>query len=252
MKVSVVTAVWNRASTIGDSLTSLAAQTYHNVEHVVQDGASTDGTLDVISAHPHPSRALVSEKDKGIYDALNRGFARATGDVVGLLHSDDYFANDHVLQRVATAFEDDDVDAVYGDLDYVSADDTSRIVRRWRSGTFEPSKLRLGWMPPHPALFLRRRVIEEHGLFDTDFRIAADYDAILRYFSKPGFKAVYVPEVFVKMRLGGASNASLKHILRKSLEDHRALRKNGIGGVGTLAAKNIQKIPQFLMRGGAG
>lgn len=248
MKISVVTAVWNRASTIGDSLTSLSGQTYQNVEHVVQDGASSDGTLDIIAAHPFANRQMVSEKDGGIYDALNRGFARASGDVVGLLHSDDYFADADVLARVAEAFGDPAVQAVYGDLDYVAAEDTDRVVRHWQAGDFAADKLAKGWMPPHPTLFLRRSVIEECGLFDTSFRIAADYDAILRYFSQPGFDAAYIPHVLVKMRLGGASNASLRHILRKSLEDHTALRKNKVGGMGTLAAKNLQKIPQFLRR----
>ena len=244
--ISIITAVWNRRSTIGDAMASLSRQTYRDYEHVVVDGGSTDGTLDVIAAVNDPRVRLASGPDAGIYDALNKGFDRARGDVIGLLHSDDLLAGPDVLSRVAEGFADPDVDAVYGDLDYVAKDDPSRTVRKWRSAPFRPAMLARGWMPPHPALFLRRRVIERHGGFDTSFRIAADFDLVLRTFGAPGFRAVHVPEVFVLMRLGGASNGSLGRIMRKSAEDYRALRKNGIGGGGALAWKNLSKLGQFL------
>ncbi|MEM1432322.1 MAG: glycosyltransferase family 2 protein, partial [Pseudomonadota bacterium] len=231
MLISVVTAVRNRADTVAEAIASLQDQSYASVEHVVQDGASTDATLQVIASVADDRMQLVSEPDHGIYDAINRGIARATGEVIGLMHSDDAFAASDILADVARAFEDPAVDAVYGDLDYVSARDPARIVRHWRAGRFEPRKLAQGWMPPHPTLYLRRRVFEAHGPYDTSFRIAADYDAVLRYFSTPRFRAVYVPRVFVKMRVGGASNASLRQILRKSREDYRALRRNGVGGM---------------------
>lgn len=246
MRISVVTAVWNRVNTVGDALDSLAAQDHPEIEHVVQDGASTDGTVDVIEARNDPRISLISEPDHGIYDAINRGIARATGDVVGLLHSDDVLATPKVLSQVAQAFADPAVDAVYGDLDYVAEGDMTSIVRRWRSGQFTPEKLARGWMPPHPTLFLRREVFQAHGLYNTEYRIAGDYDAILRYFSQPGFRAAYIPEVMVKMRTGGVSNKSLRHILRKSREDYRALRRNEIGGILALASKNFSKVGQFL------
>jgi len=246
MRISVVTAVWNRVTTIDEALDSVACQDYTQIEHVVQDGASTDGTLEAIQAREDPRLSLVSESDRGIYDAINRGIGRATGDVIGLLHSDDIFASQDVLTRVAEAFADPSVDAVYGDLDYVAADDPSTVVRRWRSGAFTPAKLARGWMPPHPTLYLRREVFQAHGLYNTEFRIAGDYDGILRYFSQPEFRAVYIPKVLVKMRTGGASNKSLKHILRKSREDYRALRQNNVGGLTALAAKNFSKVGQFL------
>ncbi|MDP4033730.1 MAG: glycosyltransferase family 2 protein, partial [Pseudorhodobacter sp.] len=211
---------------------------------------STDGTLAVLDGLADPRMTVVSERDGGIYDALNRAFARASGDVVGLLHSDDFLAHPDVLARVARHFAETGADAVYGDLDYVAAADPSRVIRHWKSGDYDLSKLRRGWMPPHPALFLRRAVITRWGGYDTSFRIAADYDAILRYFGKGGISAAYLPDVLVKMRVGGESNRSLGRIIRKSREDYRALRKNGVGGIGTLVWKNLSKISQFVIKPG--
>jgi glycosyltransferase involved in cell wall biosynthesis len=248
LQFSIITVVWNRAGTLGDALASLSAQTHTTYEHILQDGGSTDGTLAVLEASPDPRRKVVSERDAGIYDALNRGLARASGDVIGLLHSDDMLAHPDVLARVAQRFAETGADAVYGDLDYVSAQNTDRVIRHWRSGEYHPARLREGWMPPHPTLFLKRHVIERHGGYDTSFRIAADYDTVLRYFGKGEISAAYVPEVLVKMRVGGESNRSLGRILRKSREDHRALKKNGIGGFGTLARKNLSKLHQFIVK----
>ncbi len=246
MKVSVVTAVWNRAATVGGAIDSVSAQTHPDIEHLVIDGASTDGTLAEVEARRSPGMVVVSEPDRGIYDALNKGLARSTGEVVGLLHSDDFFANIGVIERIAAAFADPAIDAVYGDLDYVSAGDPARIIRHWRAGKATPARLRRGWMPPHPTLFVRRHVFEVHGAYDTRYRIAADYDAVLRWFGTAGITSAYIPEVLVKMRVGGESNASLAKILRKSREDYRALRTNRVGGLGTLIAKNLSKLPQFF------
>ena len=248
MKFSILTVVYNRAATIAQAVESLAAQSHSDVEHIVQDGGSTDGTLERIAAVAHGRMSVVSERDAGIYDALNRASARATGDVIGVLHSDDFFAHDAVLAHVAEVFAATGADAVYGDLDYVSAADTTRVVRRWRSGPYDPRRLRRGWMPPHPALFVRRSVIERWGAYDTRYRIAADYDSILRYFGKGGCTAAYLPETLVKMRVGGESNRSLERILLKSREDLRALRANEVGGVAALAWKNLSKVGQFVRR----
>lgn len=248
MKFSILTAVWNREATLGAALDSLAGQSHGDYEHIVQDGGSSDGTLALLAARPDPRRKVESGRDGGIYDALNRALARATGDVIGLLHSDDFFAHPDVLADVAACFAATGADAVYGDLDYVSASDPARVIRHWRSGPYDPANLRRGWMPPHPALFLRRQVIERWGGYDTAFRIAADYDTVLRYFGQGGISAGYVPEVLVKMRVGGESNRSLERILRKSREDYRALKKNGIGGIGTLAWKNLSKLSQFVIK----
>jgi glycosyltransferase len=247
MKISVVTAVYNRQSTIGDTLASVAAQTHPDVEHLIQDGGSTDGTLECIRAHATPNTALVSAPDAGIYDAINRGIERATGDVIGLLHSDDRFASPEVLREVAARFEDPEVSGVYVDLQYVSAADPSRVVRYWRAGPYAPEHLTRGWMPPHPTLYLRREVLEQGGLYDTGFQIAADYDAMLRWLAS-GIRLAYLPQVMINMRLGGESNRSLARILRKSREDYAAIRRNGVGGLGTLLMKNARKLPQFFRR----
>jgi glycosyltransferase len=246
LKFSVITAVYNRVATIGDALDSVRAQTWPDVEHVVIDGASTDGTLELLQARRDGISVLVSEPDKGIYDALNKGIARATGDVIGLMHSDDLYADQRVLADVSAALDDPKVDAVYGDLDYVAQDDTSRVIRRWRSGAYSPELLRRGWMPPHPTLYLRRQVIERWGAFDGQYRIAADYDAVLRYFGRGGIRPAYVPRVLVKMRVGGESNRSVGRMMRKSKEDYTALRRNQIGGLATLARKNFSKLGQFF------
>lgn len=246
MKITIITAVYNRAGTIGQALESVTAQSYVEVEHLVVDGASTDGTLEEVQNRRHPGMRVISEPDEGIYDALNKGIAAATGDIIGLMHSDDFFAHDDVLRDVARTFEKTGADAVYGDLDYVSASDPDRIVRHWASGTYTRANLARGWMPPHPTLFVRREVFERYGAYDTSYRIAADYEAILRWFGKGGVVPAYLPEVLVKMRVGGESNRSIERIVRKSREDYRALQSNGIGGVSALAWKNLSKLPQFL------
>jgi len=248
MKISIITAVLNRRDTIGSALNSLQEQTYGDFEHLIQDGGSTDGTLDEIHRCIDERCRVVSEPDSGIYDAINKGIARATGDVIGLLHSDDIFGSAEVLAMVCRALNDSAVHGTYGDLEYVSASDPGRVVRHWCAGEFDQRKLALGWMPPHPTLFLRREVLDRWGTYDTDYEIAADYDAILRWLGRGNISLAYIPEVLVKMRVGGESNRSLSRILRKSREDYRALRSNNVGGLGTLALKNMSKIGQFFVR----
>jgi glycosyltransferase involved in cell wall biosynthesis len=248
MKISVITATWNCVETVGDCLASVAGQSYPDLEHILIDGGSRDGTLEVLQAHCDRLAVLVSEPDGGIYDALNKGIARATGEVVGLLHADDVYADGDVLARVAAAFADPAVEAVYGDLVYVAREDTGRVIRYWRSGAFRPARLRRGWMPPHPTLYLRRALYARFGVFDTRYRIAADYDLMLRMLTQMSGRVLYLPEVLVRMRVGGVSNRSLGKILQKSLEDYRALRANRVGGLGALAWKNLSKLPQFFRR----
>lgn len=246
MKISVVTATFNSVKTLKHCLDSVRQQNYPWIDHVLIDGASTDGTLALLESRRHQFSVLVSEPDGGIYDALNKGLDRSTGDVIGFLHSDDWYPDPGVLAAVARPFDDPAVQAVYGDLEYVSKDDASNVVRRWRAGPITPSSLTSGWMPPHPTLFVRRSVYLQLGGFDTRYTIAADYHSVLRMFSQPDFQAAYVPEVLVKMRVGGTSNRSLANLVRKSREDLAALRKTGVGGWGTLVAKNLRKVPQFF------
>jgi glycosyltransferase involved in cell wall biosynthesis len=246
--ISVVTATYNCEHTVAECLTSVSTQTYPHREHVVVDGASTDSTLVILKAHAQQLAVLKSETDAGIYDALNKGIALSRGDVVGFLHADDLYASPDVLTQIALAFENPIVCAVYGDLQYVSKGDTSKVVRQWRSSSFTSNRLAWGWMPPHPTLYVRRQWYERIGGFDPSYRIAADYLSILQMFSQPDFDAVYLPQVLVKMRLGGSSNKSLKNLIRKSSEDWHALRNTGVGalgGVGALIWKNLSKIRQF-------
>ena len=246
MKISIITATWKCAGTIADCLASVAGQSYPDREHLVIDGASTDGTLAILEAHRAQLAVLISEPDRGTYDALNKGIARASGEVIGFLNADDLYADPEVLARIATAFADPAVDAVYGDLVYVSQADTDRVIRYWRAGEYRPSRLHWGWMPPHPTLYLRRALYERHGVFDLHYQIAADYDLMLRVLSRLTGRVVYLPQVLVRMRLGGISNHQLRNILRKSWEDYQALRTNRMGGLGALAWKNLSKVPQFF------
>ena len=246
IKISLITATWNCAETISDCLDSVSKQTYRQIEHIVIDGGSKDATMNVLNARRNQISVLISEKDRGIYDALNKGVSRATGDVVGFLHADDLFADSEVLERVAKAFEDPGVCAVYGDLQYVKKSDPSRVVRYWKSSAFSSKLLRRGWMPPHPTLYVRREWYQRIGGFDIGYRISADYYSVLQLFSLPGFSATYLPFVLVKMRLGGASNKSIKNLLIKSREDLSALERSGVGGLGTLFCKNVSKLGQFF------
>ena len=248
IKISLITAVYNNGSMIASALDSTSNQLDVNYELIVIDGGSTDQTLHVIDIHKDQISHLVSEQDGGIYDALNKGLRLASGDVIGFLHSDDLYANQNVLMKVAKVFQDPMVDAVYGDLVYVKKDSPSDVVRYWKSGNFSHKKLGRGWMPPHPTLFIRKSIYDKIGHFDTSYKIAADYDFMLRLLSRKNINVKYIPEVLVKMRLGGASNRSLKNLMRKSSEDYRALRRNRVGGIFALLLKNLSKVPQFFRR----
>ncbi|MBC7489088.1 MAG: glycosyltransferase [Glaciimonas sp.] len=248
MKITVITAVYNRHQTVCQALDSVLSQSYPAVESIVIDGASTDGTLAVLEPYRSRLGILISESDQGIYDALNKGIKHATGEVVGFLHADDVFENSEVLSKVAVAFEDPTIDAVYGDLVYVRYDDIGQVIRYWKSGLYDDAALARGWMPPHPTFYVRRSVYERLGGFDTRYRIAADYDTVLRFLAVGKIRAAYIPEVLVRMRAGGISNRSLKTIVRKSLEDMGVLRRNKVGGFGTLACKNFSKLGQFWKR----
>ena len=249
MTISIITVCFDSADCIVSALRSIDAQRGPDIEHVVVDGGSRDATLTLLDAHARPGRHVVSERDTGIYDAMNKGLRRATGEIVGFLNADDMLASPHTIARIAQAFADDpNLDACYGDLEYISADDPPRTVRYWRSGPFSQEGLRKGWMPPHPTFYARRSLLARVGEFDTRLRIAADYELMLRCLVRPDLRIAYLPEVLVRMRLGGASNASLAALLRKSREDLVAMRRHGVGNITTLLAKNLRKLPQFFQR----
>lgn len=248
MKVSVITATYNSSKTVLDTLQSLNEQTYPDIEYIIIDGGSSDNTVSVIEEHCPQVASIVSEPDKGIYDALNKGISAATGDVVGFLHSDDLLAYPDAIKELVETLQREKTQAVYADLEYVSKDNTSKIIRKWTSGAFERQKLRSGWMPPHPTFFMKRGLYIKHGMFDLDLKIAADYDSLLRYLWSNNVTASYLPKVVTKMRVGGASNRSLANIIEKTKEDIQALKNNQLFWPSALFIKNVSKIPQFFKR----
>jgi len=249
MKVSIITATYNSAQTINNCMDSVLEQTHINIEYVVIDGNSKDKTVDIIKARAaeHPNIKWISEADKGIYDALNKGIEKATGDIIGFVHSDDYLAGPEIISDIVKIFEAEDADGVYGDLLYVNKEDTMRVIRSWKSRSFNPKLLKKGWMPAHPTLFMKKEVYQKHGNFDLKFKIAADYDFMLRVLRDPSLKFYYVPKVITKMRVGGASNRSLKNMYQKSKEDFIVIKSNDIPvPMRVLLFKNFSKIPQFF------
>jgi glycosyltransferase len=245
MKVSIITAVYNNHGMIAKAIESVLSQQNIEIEYIVVDGKSTDGSLEVIERYRDKINVLVSGRDGGIYQALNRGLSLASGDYVGFLHSDDFYANEHVLGRLFKNINGDEA-AVYGDLDYVLKHNIKKTIRHWKSSSFSPKLLKMGWMPPHPALYVRRDIFNQLNGFDVQYRIAADYHFILRLFSLSGHTFSYVPGVVVKMRTGGASNNSIKNIYYKFLEQRRILNSLGMGGGGVVIRKMLNKVHQFF------
>lgn len=247
--ISVITVTYNCCATLEKCLASVAAQTWLHREHVIIDGASIDGTLNIIKQHRKQIDFFMSEPDDGIYDALNKGLRSSKGDVIGFLHADDEYADNAVLSIIAKEFEDETVDAVYGDLVFVSMRDNTKIIRAWKSSPFKAGDLERGWMPPHPTLYVRRKWYLEANEFCVNYSISADYLSILRLFSQANFKAKYLPKVLVKMRIGGVSNRNIKSILQKSKEDWCILRScefSLFDSAYILACKNLRKIGQFF------
>ncbi len=210
MKISIITATWNSAATIENAILSVASQGYSDLEHIIVDGNSSDATLPIVFRYENLIDKLVSEPDHGIYDAMNKGISLSTGEVIGILNSDDFYANPHVLSKVARVFEDQSIDTSYGDLIYVDPANVGRITRYWRASAHHPRSFYQGWMPPHPTFFVRRSIYEKYGYFNVALGTAADYELTLRLLLKHKVSTAYIPEVLVHMRAGGASNASLK------------------------------------------
>lgn len=248
MKVSIITVSYNSSATIGDTLRCIADQDYPSIEHIIIDGGSTDSTMEIVKKYSHVEKYL-SEKDKGLYDAMNKGLALATGDFIGILNSDDVYSNANVISKVVTLFKESGESALYGDLQYVKATDLNAITRYWKSGSFKRSNFYYGWMPPHPTFFVKKEVYDKVGLFNTSLRSAADYEMMLRILVKYNYRAAYLPEVLVKMRGGGVSNASFRHRMKANLEDRKSWAINGLSPhFFTLYLKPIRKIFQFIRK----
>jgi glycosyltransferase len=249
LTLTIITACYNASSTIADTLKSIASQSYQNIEHIIIDGASTDDTLKIVQQFPHVS-TIISEKDGGIYHAMNRGIGLCTGEVVGILNADDVYAHEDVISKVADLFKDASVDAIYGDLVFVDQQHPDKITRTWKAGPYHFKQFYNGWMPPHPTFFVRRSLYQQYGKFNTTLTSAADYELMLRFLLKHKIKLAYLPETMVRMRQGGKSTASLKNRLIANKEDHLAWKINGLKPHPfTLILKPLRKIKQFITYG---
>jgi glycosyltransferase involved in cell wall biosynthesis len=248
MKVSIITVAYNSSKTIKETIDSVITQSYKNIEYIIVDGASTDGTVELVKSYGSQIAKFVSEKDKGIYDAINKGISMATGDIVGILNSDDVYTHKDIIKNIVDTFEQKGVDAVYGDLQYVSPEDNSKVVRYWKSGSYNRNKFIYGWMPPHPTFFVKREVYEQYGTFDLSLKSAADYELMLRFLYKNSISAAYIPEVMVWMKTGGQSNASLINHFLGNMEDRQAWIKNNLNVYFfTTLLKPLRKLPQFFI-----
>ena len=247
MKVSIITISYNSAETIEDTIKSVVGQDYPNIEYIIIDGASKDETLSIIGKYKDKIAKVVSERDKGIYDAMNKGVENATGDIIGILNSDDYYYDESVISEVVRLFEKENTDGLYADLVYVDRADSDKVIRYWKSGEYQPGKFLKGWMPPHPTFFVKKEVYEKFGLYSTDLRSAADYEFMLRVIHKHNISLSYMPRILTKMRVGGMSNVSLKNRWKANMEDRRAWKINGLKPKWyTLTVKPLSKILQFL------
>ena len=249
MKISIITVVLNAAATIEDTLRSVAFQTYPEIEHIVVDGGSMDGTLEIIQRHRVRIATLISEPDCGIYGAMNKGIAAASGDIVGTLNADDMYVDEHVLGKVARAFSDPEIGACYADLVYVGRADLDKIIRYWKSRPYADGVFERGWLPAHPTFFVRRALYQRYGGFDLNYRFQADFELTMRLLAVHKVRSVYLPEVIVKMRTGGVSNRSVLNVIKGNLEAYRACRQHGLKVSPLFIVKKIlSRLPQFFRR----
>lgn len=251
MRISIITATYNSASTVADTFESVLKQTYKDIDYFVIDGGSSDRTLDIIKEYQPKFGGrmhYISEKDRGIYDAMNKGICRCTGDVVGILNSDDYFTSDDVLQNVAQTFSSNEtIDAVYGDIHFINDNNPDKIVRYYSSKMFRPFWLRFGFMPAHPSFYVKRKIYQEYGDYSLDYKIAADYDMMVRLFYKHKIHAKYIKKDFVTMRTGGMSTKNVRNRLLITKEDVKACRAYGMyTNQLMISVKYLYKIFEFL------
>ncbi|WP_317898519.1 glycosyltransferase family 2 protein [Aurantibacillus circumpalustris] len=247
MKISIITITFNSESTIEQTIRSVIEQTYKNIEYIIVDGGSTDNTLNVIEKYKPNIHKIVSESDNGLYDALNKGIEMATGDVIGMIHSDDFYIDNNVIQKYADCFLKNKSDSVYSDLYYVDKTNADKIIRKWKSGEYKAGSFINGWMPPHPTFFVKREIYQKLGKFNIQFKSAADYELMLRFIKKNKISISYLPEYTVKMRVGGKSNVSVLNRFKANMEDRKAWEENGLKPrFYTLYLKPLRKILQFF------
>jgi glycosyltransferase len=246
MKVSIITVTKNSAKYLSDCITSVRRQNFKNIEYIVIDGQSTDGTLDIIQQNSDYIDYWISEADRGMYDAINKGISQATGDIIGILNSDDMYASADSVRSIVDCFETTGTDSVYGDLVYVDAQNTQKVLRYWKGGSYKRSRFRYGWMPAHPTFYIKRELIQKYGLYENHYYTAADYEFMARYLFLHKVSAQYIDTMLVKMRSGGISNVTFKSRLRANRRDFLAMRKNKIPFSFIVSVlKPLIKIPQF-------
>ena len=248
MKVSLITIAYNSAETIEDTIKSIVAQDYSNIEYIIIDGGSTDKTLSIVDKFKDSITTIISEPDKGIYDAMNKGVQNATGDIVGILNSDDIYADNKVVSSIVEAIGNKD--SIYADLVYVDRDNTDKVTRYWKSGKYRKGIFKKGWMPPHPTFFIKKSCYNQYGTYNLQLKSAADYELMLRMLHKYNISVAYLPEVITKMRVGGQSNVTLLNRLKANKEDKLAWVINDLQpGPLTLIMKPVRKIGQFFKKG---
>lgn len=228
MKFSIITVSFNNAAFIAETIESVLAQDHTEIEYIIVDGASTDGTVDIVKGYSERIHTFISEPDKGVYDAMNKGVHAATGDVIGFVNADDMLASIDVISTLNTAFEVGDEDAIYGDACMVDANDVQKVKRFWKGGEYSREQFRKGWMPPHLGTYIKRQCYLDHGSFRTDLSVSADYELMLRFMYKHKVSARYLPKVIVRFRLGGVSNRSLAHIWKANVEVYRSWKLNDL------------------------
>jgi glycosyltransferase involved in cell wall biosynthesis len=247
MRVSIITICYNSEATIRETITSVLSQSYSDIEYIIVDGQSKDSTCDIVRSFGDKISIFVSEPDKGIYDAMNKGVKLATGDVIGILNSDDFYADANVISDIVSTFKSTGAQGVYADLVYVDRENINKVTRTWKSGNYEEGKFLFGWMPPHPTFFVKREVYEAYGHYTTELRSSSDYEFMLRVIHKEKISVGYLPRVITKMRVGGQSNVTISNRRKANLEDKRAWEMNDLKPYFfTIALKPIRKIKQFL------
>lgn len=247
MKITVITVSYNSAATIGETIDSVLGQDYPDIEYIIVDGLSVDGTREIVTSYGNRIAKFISEKDGGLYDAMNKGIGMATGQIIGILNSDDLYADRSVLSRVAQAFQAHPVDVLYGDLYYFRTGATEKPVRHYKGGNFSMRRVSYGLMPPHPTFFVKKSAYDKFGKFDTQFTLSADFDLILRFLGVHQIPFLYIPEVLVKMRLGGKSTSSLKRLFVMNSEDLDSCKRHGVKtNVFKFHLKYLAKIPNLL------
>jgi glycosyltransferase involved in cell wall biosynthesis len=227
MKISIITATYNSERYVTNCLQSVAWQSYKNIEHIIIDGGSTDKTLDIVKSFPSVAK-YISEPDKGIYDAMNKGIKLASGDIIGILNSDDLYVDNTVIESIVNVFKSKNVDCVHADLFYVDQNDTKKVIRHWKSSEYMRGAFQNGWHPAHPTFFVKKDIYEKYGLFNLDLQLAADFELMLRFIDNHKISSLHIQKPIVRMRLGGATSKNLKNIIKQNIECYKAFKINGL------------------------